>query len=57
VFHLEFNPPKKQGVLRQVGGELYQRSDDTEKVAGNGSPPTPSAPRLSAEYYPARRAY
>jgi adenylate kinase len=29
---LEFNPPKKQGVCDMCGGELYQRSDDTEKV-------------------------
>ncbi len=32
VFHLEFNPPKKAGVCDKCGGELYQRSDDTEKV-------------------------
>jgi len=32
VFHLEFNPPKKQGVCDKCGGELYQRSDDPEKV-------------------------
>lgn len=32
VFHLEFNPPKKAGVCDKCGGELAQRSDDTEKV-------------------------
>jgi adenylate kinase len=32
VFHLEFNRPKKNGVCDKCGGELYQRSDDTEKV-------------------------
>lgn len=32
VFHLQFNPPKEQGVCDKCGGELYQRSDDTEKV-------------------------
>lgn len=32
VFHLEFNPPKKKGVCDKCGGELIQRSDDTEKV-------------------------
>jgi len=32
VFHLEFNRPKKDGVCDKCGGELYQRSDDTEKV-------------------------
>ena len=32
VYHLEFNPPRKEGVCDKCGGELYQRSDDTEKV-------------------------
>ena len=32
VYHLEFNPPRKEGVCDRCGGELYQRSDDTEKV-------------------------
>ena len=32
VFHLEFNPPKKKGICDKCGDELYQRSDDTEKV-------------------------
>jgi adenylate kinase len=32
VYHLEFNPPKKAGVCDKCGGELFQRSDDTEKV-------------------------
>jgi len=32
VFHLEFNPPKKKGACDKCGDELYQRSDDTEKV-------------------------
>lgn len=32
VFHLEFNPPKVPGICDKCGGELYQRSDDTEKV-------------------------
>jgi adenylate kinase len=32
VYHLEFNPPKKPGVCDKCGGELFQRSDDTEQV-------------------------
>lgn len=32
VYHLEFNPPKKEGVCDKCGLELYQRSDDTEKT-------------------------
>ena len=32
VFHLEFNPPKVAGKCDKCGGELFQRSDDTEKT-------------------------
>jgi len=32
VYHLEFNPPKIDGKCDKCGGELYQRSDDTEKT-------------------------
>ncbi|HXZ23993.1 MAG TPA: nucleoside monophosphate kinase, partial [Methanomassiliicoccales archaeon] len=32
VYHLEFNPPKVDGKCDKCGGELYQRSDDTEKT-------------------------
>lgn len=31
--HLSFMPPKKDGVCDACGGELTQRSDDTEEVA------------------------
>ncbi|MDH6704557.1 MULTISPECIES: adenylate kinase [unclassified Kitasatospora] len=30
VFHVDYNPPKVDGVCDECGGELYQRSDDTE---------------------------
>ncbi|MCE5297111.1 MAG: adenylate kinase [Euryarchaeota archaeon] len=30
VYHLEFNPPKTAGKCDKCGGELYQRTDDTE---------------------------
>jgi adenylate kinase len=32
VYHLEFNPPKKDGKCDKCGGELFQRSDDTEET-------------------------
>jgi adenylate kinase len=32
VFHLEFNPPKVEEQCDKCAGELYQRSDDTEKT-------------------------
>jgi adenylate kinase len=30
VFHVVFNPPKKEGVCDACASELYQRADDTE---------------------------
>lgn len=32
VYHLEFNPPKVEGICDKCGGELFQRSDDTERT-------------------------
>ncbi|HLV49873.1 MAG TPA: adenylate kinase [Erysipelothrix sp.] len=31
IYHIEFNPPKVPGVCDKCGGELYQRTDDTEE--------------------------
>jgi Adenylate kinase (EC 2.7.4.3) len=31
TYHLEFNPPKEDGVCDLCGGKLYQRSDDKEE--------------------------
>lgn len=32
TYHVVFNPTKVEGVCDKCGGELYQRSDDTEEV-------------------------
>ncbi|GAA1400375.1 adenylate kinase [Kitasatospora putterlickiae] len=32
VFHVDYNSPKVEGVCDECGGELYQRSDDTEEA-------------------------
>jgi adenylate kinase len=32
VFHAEYEPPAVEGVCDKCGGELYQRSDDTEEA-------------------------
>lgn len=32
VYNLQFNAPKKAGICDKCGGELYQRSDDTEET-------------------------
>lgn len=30
MYHVMFNPPKKEGICDSCGSELYQRDDDTE---------------------------
>jgi adenylate kinase len=30
LYHLSFDPPKKEGVCDRCGGELFQRDDDRE---------------------------
>ena len=32
TFHVEFNPPKVEGVCDKCGGELYQREDESEEA-------------------------
>jgi adenylate kinase len=32
TFHVEFNPPKQEGVCDECGGELYQREDESEEA-------------------------
>jgi adenylate kinase len=34
TYHVMFNPPKQEGICDKCGGELYQRSDDTEEKVG-----------------------
>lgn len=35
VYHIDFNPPKQEGVCDIDGGELYQREDDTPETVRN----------------------
>jgi len=32
IYHLIYDPPKKEGICDKCGGELYQRDDDREEV-------------------------
>jgi adenylate kinase len=32
IYHISFNPPKKEGICDVCGGKLIQRSDDSEEV-------------------------
>ena len=34
TYHIMFNPPKTEGICDKDGGELYQRSDDSEEQVG-----------------------
>jgi len=34
TYHILFNPSKQEGICDKCGGELYQRSDDTEEKVG-----------------------
>lgn len=34
-YHVVFNPPQKEGVCDNCGGELYQRSDDNEETVSS----------------------
>jgi adenylate kinase len=35
MFHILFNPPKKEGICDACSGELYQRDDDKEETIRN----------------------
>ncbi len=35
MYHVIYNPPKKEGVCDKCGGELYQRDDDKEETIKN----------------------
>ncbi len=35
TYHISFNPPKKEGVCDECGGELFQRKDDNAETVEN----------------------
>lgn len=35
MYHIVFDPPKKDGICDKCGGELYQRADDNEETIKN----------------------
>ncbi|HRJ40245.1 MAG: adenylate kinase [Caldilineaceae bacterium] len=35
VYHIEFNPPSREGICDRDAGELYQRDDDSEETVRN----------------------
>ncbi|MBO6047806.1 MAG: adenylate kinase [Erysipelotrichaceae bacterium] len=50
-FHVEFNPPKVEGVCDNCGGELYQRADENETAVAKRLDTYDQATRPLIEYY------
>ena len=50
-FHVEFNPPKTEGVCDHCGGELYQRADDNLETVGKRLDVYGEQTRPLTEYY------
>ncbi|MBB6636472.1 adenylate kinase [Cohnella thailandensis] len=51
TYHVLFNPPKQEGICDKCGGELYQRSDDTEEKVGTRLDEYTSKTAPLLEYY------
>ena len=50
-FHVEFNPPKTEGVCDHCGGELYQRADDNAQTVRKRLDVYVEQTRPLTEYY------
>jgi adenylate kinase len=50
-FHVEFNPPKVEGVCDHCGGELIQRADDNAQTVGKRLDVYTEQTRPLTEYY------
>ncbi len=51
AFHILYNPPHKEGVCDQCGGELYQRDDDKEEVIKNRLDVNREKTQVLKDYY------
>ena len=51
TYHVEFNPPKVEGVCNVCQGELYQRADDTEETVSKRIQVYLDETRPLVEYY------
>ncbi len=54
TYHVMFNPPKVEGICDKDGGELYQRSDDTEEKVGTRLDEYTSKTAPLLDYYNAK---
>ena len=57
TYHVEFNPPKKEGVCDACGGELFQRADDTEETMKNRLSVYEASTKPLIEYYEKKGVY
>jgi adenylate kinase len=56
MFHLVFNPPKREGICDRCGGDLYQREDDKEETIRVRLKEYERQTAPLIEYYQAKRA-
>lgn len=51
MYHIKFNPPKKEGVCDKCGSELYQRDDDNETTVRSRLKTYNEATKPLIDYY------
>lgn len=51
TYHVEFNPPKQDGICDECGSELFQRADDTEETMKNRLSVYESSTKPLIDYY------
>ena len=54
VYHVDFDPPKRDGVCDQDGGELFQRDDDRPEIVARRLVAYHDATEPLVEYYDER---
>jgi adenylate kinase len=54
VYHVDFDPPKRDGVCDQDGGELFQRDDDRPEIVQRRLVAYHGATEPLVEYYDER---
>lgn len=54
MYHIKFNPPKKEGICDKCGSELYQRDDDNEATVRSRLATYNQATKPLIDYYQAK---
>lgn len=54
TFHIEFKPPKQEGVCDKCGGELYQRADEAPEAVATRLATYEASTKPLADYYAAK---